>query len=215
MDTSLHNENSKNAAAATRRWHKLINWNVHRDLVEKHLLATRDWAKNGGFFEALYVSQDRDARQIQLFAGVHPIGSVEVTRDAFGRPTRQKLHSEHGAALVFSQSTVGSVAVILYPYESEKLKQNTKHIIWGVFDDPRELTDAVIRRAVKDFLIYLRVTSALFNESTLDNLRIRYIEFRGARYSPGPHVAKFFLGKWFVGAMGIAGSFASIYSLWK
>ena len=208
-------ENEKNDTAARNRWYKMLNWKVHVEKIERHFGAVCEQAKKQAFFENLYVSRNDEHRQIQLFAGQHPIGSSEVTRDAFGREISHKLHTEHGAALVLSQSTLGDVAVILYPYKSEKLSRIQPHIIWAIFSDPTKITDAVLKSATQDFFRYMRVSSALLSESLLDRLRIQYLEFRSKKYTGGGGIAKLVFSHWSWVFLGAVGSVASIYSLWK
>jgi hypothetical protein len=208
-------DNEQNDAAARTRWYKLLNWKVHVEKIEKHFEAVCEQAREANFFENLYVSRNDEYRQIQLFAGQHPIGSSEVTRDALGREITHKLHTEHGAALVLSQSTLGDVAIILYPYSSEKLSRIQPHIIWAVFSDPTQITDSVLRSATRDFFRYMRVSSALFSESSLDRFRIQYLEFTSQKYTSGSGLAKLVFSHWSWVLLGVVGSVASIYSLWK
>lgn len=127
----------------------------------------------------------------------------------------RSIHTEHGAALVLSQSTLGDVAVILYAYSSERLSRIQPHIIWAIFSDPTQITDAVLNSATRDFFRYVRVSSALFSESSLDRLRIQYLEFRSKKYTGGGGIAKLVFSHWSWVFLGAVGSVASIYSLWK
>lgn len=208
-------ENDINAAAQLKRWYKLLNWTVHVEKIEKHFGVVCESAKNANFFEKLYVSRDDENRQIQLFSGKHPIGSSGVTRDAFGREIGRKLHTEHGAALVLSQSILGDVAVILYPYSSEKLTQVQPYIIWAMFSDPTKITDAVLKSATRDFFIYMRVTSVLFSESLSDRLLIQYLEFKSKKYTESCNLPKLVFSHWSWVLLGAIGSIASIYSILK
>jgi hypothetical protein len=125
------------------------------------------------------------------------------------------LQTEHGAALVISQSMLGEAAVILYPYSSEKIRQAQDYIIWSVFADPTQITETVLKKITRDFFRYIRVSSALFTESGLDRLRIRNLEFRGRKYVGGGGFAKLVFSHWSWVILGAIGSAASIYSLWK
>jgi len=208
-------DNRENDTRARNRWYKMLNWTVHVEKIEKHFEMVCEQAKTSNFFENLYVSRNDEARQIQLFSGQHPIGTCDVTRDAFGREVSRRLHVEHGAALVLSQSTHGEVAVILYPYESEKLRRVNPYIIWAVFSDPTKVTDNVLNCVTRDFFRYMRVSSTLFSESVFDRLRIQYLEFRSKKYTGGGSAAKLIFSHWLWVALGAVGSVASIYSFWK
>jgi len=207
--------NEPNDIAARHRWYKMLNWKVQVEDIEKFFRAVCEEAKKSGFFANLYVSRSDEHRQVQLSSGKHPIGIPGVTRDDLGRVISQKLHTEHGAALVLSQSALGDVTVILYPYQSEKLARIQPHIIWAIFPDPTKITSAVLRSATRDFFRYMRVSSALFSESTLDRLRIQYLEFRSRKYTGGDGIAKLVFSHWSWAFLGAVGSVASVYSLWK
>lgn len=206
----MREENTKNNAAALKRNSKMTNWGVQVDQIEKYFNTVAAQAKHDNYFENLYVSRANSERQIQLYAGVHPIGSSETTRDLLGNVAGQRIHAEKGATLVISQSVTGDVAVMLYPYKSEKFQQTDNNIIWRVFSDPKKITDRVLKAAVKDFFTYVRVSSALFSESATDRMRIRYLSFRGKRYKEGSSIAKLVFSHWLWAPLGIIGSLASI-----
>lgn len=213
----MREENDRNTAAARARWYKSLNWNVQVEKIERHFMGVAERAKQENFFEELFVDRDDEQNTVQLHAGKHPIGNKETLRDGFGRAKGWRIDVEEGAALVISQSALGDVAVILYPYHSEKARRIEPHIIWTVFKNPTDVTQAVLRAAVADFLTYVRVSSALFNESATDRLRIRYLEFRSRKYKGGGGggVATVVFSHWFWVFLGGAGSVASIYSLWR
>lgn len=213
----MREENDRNAAAARVRWYKSLNWNVQVEKIERQFLEVVERANQENFFEALFVDRDDEHKTVQLHAGKHPIGNTETIRDGFGRAKGWRFDVEQGAALVVSQSALGDVAIILYPYHSEKVQRIEPHIIWAVFKDPTEVTQIVLRAAVADFLTYVRVSSALFNESATDRLRIRYLEFRAKKYKGGEGrgIASVVFSHWFWAFLGAAGSVASIYSLWR
>ena len=145
---------------ADLRRYKFINWQtVVVESVERQFKAVVAQAEIARHTEKLYVSQDRPSRQIQLFFGQHPAGTV---------PGGTGLAVEGGATLVLSQGATGAVAVFLYPYESELSRRREKLIVWGVFDDPLEITKRVLSRAIADFTCYARVSSVLDGGSPAD-----------------------------------------------
>jgi hypothetical protein len=209
----MHAENAKNQAAARVRYYAKLNWRIHADKAEQYFLATCATARAEGFFEFLYTSRDDERRQVQMFAGQHPIGDIAIKRDLKGREVGRELAPEHGAAIVISQAITGAVAVILYPYESAAAKRTERYIVWKILDDPTEVTSALLSRATADFLVYLRVSSSLFAESRRDRARIRYLELRSRKYMGSGGLAKYVFSNWFLPALGAVGSAASIYSL--
>ena len=149
---------------ADLRRYKLINWQVVVVEHVEHLFRTfAAQAEAAAHHEKLYVSQDRPNRSIQLFFGQHPVGSV---------PGGGGLAIERGAALVLSQGPTGAVAVFLYPYESEVSRRQEKLIVWDVFDDPLEIDERVLKRAIADFTCYARVSSVLDGGTPADRRRV-------------------------------------------
>jgi hypothetical protein len=211
----MRSQLQKNDRAARQRYYAMLNWGVHCQKAEEHFRGFASEARQRGFFESLYVSRDDSARQVQLFAGQHPIGSIAIRRDSIGREVGRTLQSEHGAALVISQATNGSVAVILYPYESSSARRTQPYIIWALLNEPTEITDQLLRKCTNDFLTYVRVSSSLFVESRYDRLRISYLELRGRQYLGNGRPYKLLFSGWFLPTLGAVGSCASIWSVIK
>lgn len=198
----------------TRRriWYRQLNWTVHADIARRHFEAVARKAENDRYFELLYVTQDKGERQLQLFAGAHPVGTVPTVWHQHGGLKRQRPYVEKGAALVMSQSIRGEVAVFLYPYESEEHSRKEKLIVWGVFDDPAKITDARLRRMTRDFFTYIRVSSLHFTPSFSDSFRINWLLLRSHRYDE-QGVLKLIVTHPLLLAVGLLGSLASIWGL--
>ncbi len=95
---------ARNIQETRRRvWYRQLNWTVHADIARQHFEAVARKAENDGYFELLYVTQDKDERQLQLFAGAHPVGTVPAIWDHHGGLKRERAYVEKGAALVMSQ----------------------------------------------------------------------------------------------------------------
>lgn len=149
---------------ADLRRYKLINWQVVVvEHVESLFRTVAAQAETVGHHEKLDVSLDRPKRSVQLFFGQHPVGTVTGGPD---------LAIERGAALVLSQGLTGAIAVFLYPYESEVSRRQEKLIVWDVFDDPLEITERVLNRAIADFTCYARVSSVPDGGTAADRRRI-------------------------------------------
>lgn len=149
---------------ADLRRYKFINWKVVViEHVEHMFLAVAAQAAAVGHFERLYVSKDTLNSSIQLFFGQHPVGVVPGGKDTA---------IERGAALVISQGLTGAIAVFLYPYKSEISCRQEKLIVWGVFDNPLELTERVLKSAIADFTRYARVSSVFDGGTSADRRRV-------------------------------------------
>ena len=73
---------------------------------------------------------------------------------------------------MLSQGQTGAIAVFLYPYESNLIRRQEKLIVWGVFDDPLQITERVLKRAIADFTCYARVSSVLDGGTPADRRRV-------------------------------------------
>lgn len=193
----MNNENKKNTKAFNERKLRMSLWRKKADYIERYFLHVAQETKLSNYFATLYVSQEKMDRQIQLFTGVHHIKSP-------------KLHSEKGAALVVSQSVIGSVAITLYPYKSEKVSRDEPYIIWAVYDDPDDINERILDKCKKDFFTYIRVSSAVLTESRMDRLRINYLIFRSGQYTGKDSVFKVIFSKWFYAALAFIALISTI-----
>jgi hypothetical protein len=211
----LGKEIKKNQAAEQARWSKIKDWTTFSNRVERYFLHEAEEAKEVGYFCTLYVSKNPDRKQIQLFTGQQPTGEKESVRNELGQKTSQKLISEGGGSLVLSQSTLGNVAIILYPLKSKNLSRSKDKIIWAMKPSPETVSFRTLDAVMKDFFIYMRVSSARLNESRMDRLRIAYLEFRSSQYEGEGSLGKIIFSKWFVPAAMLLAAFASIYAVFK
>lgn len=205
----------KSDQSRLKRWYKEINWGVHRRLAEEIFHQEVRRADQNGFFEQLYVSVNDNDRQIQLAAGNHPAGPVQQKFDLNGNKTGQFFSTEGGAALVISLGADGSVNILLYPFSSKRMQMKVSHITWAVFSDPTKLTSYVIHDVIRDFYIYMNVSSVHFSESLYERLRIKYLEIKGLRYSENGGIFPFIVRHWVKEALVIVGVLAAVIALFK
>lgn len=210
---SIKNESQKTKQAMAARLEKQKQWPALAKIVTEHFSQVAQRARDEKYPEYLYVHRDDSERLLQLFSGAHPI-DVTRKRDQYGKNELQ-VHTEDGAAMVVSQATTGCLAIVLHPYKSQKLRHKHSHIVWKVFNSPKEITTGILNTATKDFFTYMRVSSAVLVESRLDRFRIGYLELRGNNFSDEGAVIKLVFSHWLWIALGAVGSVASVYSLWK
>ncbi|CAG4915620.1 hypothetical protein R54767_04218 [Paraburkholderia gardini] len=154
----------------TLRRYRMMNWQlIVAPQLEQRFAAVCRRARRE-FWESLYVRKDSDHRTVSLWAGVHPVGSSLRNPGAMA--------TEDGAALVFSQSVTGSVAVLLYPFESEFMHQKEDLIVWRVFEGPTDVTRRVIDAALVDAFRYWRVSSVFDGGSWWDRWRVGLLRRR-------------------------------------
>ncbi|KUZ89157.1 hypothetical protein WI40_28435 [Burkholderia ubonensis] len=155
----------------TLHWYRMLNWCVVlAPRLERRFEAVRRRARQAGFREAVYVHVERDHRTVSLTLGQHPVGA------SLKNP--KGTAAEGGAALVFSQAVTGNVAVFLYPYRSEFMRQHEDLIVWRVFDTPSDITKRTIDAALVDALRYWRVSSVLDGGSLWDRWRVGQLRRR-------------------------------------
>lgn len=198
-----------------RRRYKEINWGVHRRLAEEFFQRVALQAKKDGFFENLYVSVNAEERQIQLAAGSHPAGHLEPTFDQHGNRTGQRFPTEGGATLVISQGGDGSVSIFLFPFSSERMNMKIPCITWAIFSDPTKITKYILERVVRDFFIYMNVSSVKLSETLPERIRIKFLELRGLKYSEGGGFLPFVFRHWFKELIILVAAIATIAGLFK
>jgi hypothetical protein len=204
-----------NDKSQRKRYLKRLNWNFQKERVLNTFKKLADDSVNGAFIDRLYVSEDRELRQVQLHSGRHPVGLYIESSDEYDvkYDNKVKLDVESGAAIVLSQSSSGEVVVILYSFTSKQRKPNIDKLVWSVLSSPDDLTLDVIAQIVSDFFILSRFTSALYTESYWDRFKIIYLSFKGSHYIPKKRMTNILLNHWIVLLVGFIGSVCSIFGI--
>lgn len=131
----------------------------------------------------------------------HPNESViqvSSSRLHTGAITRKTVHNEDfeervfdtpifedGGTLVASQSVSGHVAIIVHPRKSERIKPIDEQIILFGRLDPTDVTDAIIEKAIRRYVLYIRSTSVygLYNSlSLIERLTLIHMRLSDIRY---------------------------------
>ncbi|ODZ29879.1 hypothetical protein BBN02_23010 [Vibrio parahaemolyticus] len=133
-------------------------------------------------------SKDENYETIQLSAGVNPVGVVkkktEVTEDGKVNKSRSTV-CESGASLVFSQAVNGAISIMMYPYKSDLHSRTEKNIILYHSLHPDDITSALIKKCIKNFLMYARLTSVLGLEckpSIYESSKITWFAIKDIRF---------------------------------
>ncbi|WP_146107547.1 hypothetical protein [Aliivibrio sifiae] len=189
-----------------------MNWSVQKYRVLRTFEKLAHDSRQGSFIDSLYVTENKELRQIQLHSGKHPIGLYLETNDQYNLQHNQNicLDVESGAAIVLSQGASGEVIVLLYSFVSEQRQPHIESLVWSVLSSPDDLTNNVIKKIITDFFILSRYTSALYTETFLDRLRINYLNYKGKFYIPNNKVRNALLNHWVVLLIGLIGSICSI-----
>ncbi|MBA5683506.1 hypothetical protein FD722_19880 [Photobacterium damselae subsp. damselae] len=91
---------------------------------------------------------------------------------------------ESGCSLVFSQSMVSKISIIIYPYKSKACQRLEDNIIIKYNLHPNEVTKKTINEAFEMFLFYGRVSSqyGISNQlSFCDKFNLIYMKFNDIR----------------------------------
>lgn len=187
-----------------QRWYRRINWGVHKQQYRRildQIVADKAAAQ---YWDRLYVDVDTaaDDRWIMMHLGNHPV-------DIRGN----KFTIEVGGSLSVTQQLDGRVVLALLPCHLEG--EAAEPIVLGVYDDPSQVTEAVLRQAIDDFFRVVRVTSAMLSSSRSDRVRDGLLRFHSK--FPGREKARWVATNWraFVlgSALGIWGVYLSYVGL--
>jgi hypothetical protein len=193
-------------------WYRRLNWTIHSEIAFEYFQKVVREAKEAGYFETLYASPANSGSAVRLFAGSHPVESMPAGLGSDGRPTSQRLISEGGAELVISLSVTGEVAVLLYPFISERHARREKQLVWAIYSDPTEITRQRLKRMTDDFFTYMRASSVFLTPSVSDKLRVRWLALRSRRYDGEGLVRHIFNNPW-ISIIGFMGAIAGIIGL--
>lgn len=132
-------------------------------------------------------SKDQNYETIQLSAGFNSVGVAKSEINDDGIPLKsKKTIYERGASLVFSQAVNGSILIIMYPYKSDLHSRPEKDIILYHALHPDDITTRIIKKCIKNFLMYARLTSvqgleckpSLYESSKITWFSIKDIRFK-------------------------------------
>nr|DAI24840.1 MAG TPA: hypothetical protein [Caudoviricetes sp.] len=110
---------------------------------------------------------------VQLYFGNLPIGK-KIDNDTH-------LETEKGAALVYSEGVDGSVLCWVFPCRSEQKAMPENYKIYKFYKSAAEIDAKQIEDALKFFLIYYRMSSAVFGTSWCERLSYKRINFKEKR----------------------------------
>ncbi|WP_157634451.1 hypothetical protein [Variovorax sp. Root318D1] len=155
------------------RFYRRVSWAIVADKLEERFRCAAIEAAATMPWEQLYVHRAHSARGVSLFYGVHDLQGI-VEHD-----------KEVGASLVVSQDSRGGVIVLFFPFESFNLRLSKPKVIWRALAGPADLSDAVIRSMLRDFIVYSRASSGLMAPMWRDRRRVAILEDRSRRLEGG------------------------------
>ncbi len=150
---------------------KREHWDKLAERAVEYFGKIRDECNKVELFEDIYVVDSREREDtknhlphITLFFGQHPVG-YEVFNS-------KKLAVERGCSLVISQSVMGNVVAIYYPFGSELARLNEEYLIASAYDNPWSITDIELHRLAKRFFSYAQVSSVYGSPSLCDKASV-------------------------------------------
>lgn len=179
----------------TQRWYRTINWGVHKQQYRRILDEVVAAKAAVQYWDRLYVDVDTPADDLWIMMRLvdRPVG----TRG-------NKFTAEVGGSLSVTRQLDGRVALALLPCHLEG--EAAEPIVLGVYDDPSQVTEAVLRRAIDDFFRVVRVTSAMLSSSRWDRVRVDLLRFHSK--FPGFEKARWVATNWPAFVVG------SVLSIW-
>ncbi len=117
----------------------------------------------------------KNEETIQLSSSANFTGVLE--EDGRSGCKSLKFESEKGASLVISFASNGSVAILIYPYKSERYSRNEENIILYYNLSPDAVTDTLLRKCVSKYFVYIRNSSIYgsYGSSFVDYIRISWM----------------------------------------
>ncbi|HFQ5290453.1 hypothetical protein ABMX86_22550 [Vibrio vulnificus] len=120
----------------------------------------------------------------QVNDSIENLESVQVTSESQYTGITEPLENggskqdfEKGAGLAFSLSPTGDVVVTIRPYKSKWVGRTEGSIVIKYGISPDDVTDEFIKKCVRRFLRYLRVSSisGIYGTSGYESLYMRYL----------------------------------------
>jgi hypothetical protein len=181
-----------------QRWYRRINWGVHKQQYRRILDEVVAAKAAVQYWDRLYVDVDTAADDlwIMMRLGNHPV-------DLRGN----KFTVEVGGSLSVTRQLDGRVVLALLPCHLEG--EAAEPIVLRVYDDPSQVTEAVLRRAIDDFFRVVRVTSAMLSSNRRDRVRVGLLRFHSK--FPGGEKVRWVATNWPAFVLGSALASWSIY----
>lgn len=159
-----------------------LNWSF----VTKNLIVTtgEEWQKKLESIDyplKIFLMNSDNAKNYETI-------QFNMTPNYLGITRKNKNGTEHfhesDCSLVFSQSMVSKVTIIIYPYKSKTCQRSEDNIIIKYNLHPNEVTKKTINKAFEMFLFYGRISSqhGLSNQHTFcDKFNLMYMKFNDIR----------------------------------
>ena len=153
--------------------YRRLNWQVETShKIRRYFEAFVQSARSQEYPFRLHVTQHETGAEgvIQISATMLPTGAVKrsITTDAeLGERISDALVVEEGGALVASLSVSGHVHFVVYPRKSDRIRPAEEQIFLYHRLDPTDVTEAILRKVVLRYMLYMRSTSILGIHDTL------------------------------------------------
>ncbi|EGQ8221440.1 hypothetical protein GUM57_24650 [Vibrio parahaemolyticus] len=175
----LKKESDKLIASKFELNRRRLNWRlVVQEKVENYLNSISKQAKLQGYPFNLYcyVNDETDNEYtVQLTSSKNKTGVIERidTPECKGGTCE----IEKGSALVVSFNSTGRVAIIIYPYKSERYSLKEDNIILYQNISPDEISNKLLKKCISKYFMYIRYSSVhgSYCCSFLDHLRVQWM----------------------------------------
>lgn len=175
MKLKLHGHfqkiNSKIVDSLKHLRDRRLQWSCLANKAEEIFKEAIQQSKDSKFWENLYVDKSpsdfdlvwngkkfKNFNMIALCMGNHP---TDISYEEFseGKRRTRGIITEKGGALLISQLPNGGVTFNLYPSNSEFHNSDIKPKLIKIFDQPLDVTEVHIKKAIEHMLIYSQDTS--------------------------------------------------------
>lgn len=183
MNRIIESEKAKRKKAKLLNRFAKLNWKIKKKEIENIFRETFDSFKidnsefyihtdlNDYFSDKTYIGYDC----IQVTHPLRLTGNVIITKD--DKSTNFDRKKEVGAALSITTGAVGCFDVFLMPSKSDDQLIERESIIVFTTKDPNKLTKRIIKKSIKQFLIFQRVDSVFEHASLYERFYISILYF--------------------------------------
>ncbi len=170
------------------------NWSLFSTRAKEIFQQVINEFQQQPFFDSLYINEinspklenieRRNQNAITLRFGHHStgIGTFEYSRD--GNIKSGNVEIETGGALHYSQSPNGQIVCLIYGSKSELIKPKDEWFVFKRYDNPYDITEKEILKAIKVFFWYSRITSFIRGLSIIDTFKLDFYKLRSFTTKP-------------------------------
>ncbi|MEZ9634064.1 hypothetical protein AB4299_12545 [Vibrio cyclitrophicus] len=175
---NLKSESMKISKSTFELERRRLNWKlVVKDKVASHFEEFAASAKNSGYPFLLTCRVNEVYENLESIQITSESNYTGITKSLDNGGSKHDF--ETGAGLVFSLTPQGNVAIQIRPYRSEWLSRTEENIVIKHDLSPDDITENLIRKYLRIFLLYIRASSVYgtYGTKKYEYYRVKYFSF--------------------------------------